>query len=214
MYIYLICVNANFTTSWNFDTVLLVDGVIFGKQRGRVGEWTTTQAVQTTGCRGRDWRHWGTMQIHNNATCSSFKVSKTKFLDFLVFSSILREKNCTKILGDERTLFILGNFVFFGVTIFFNFFSEGGGGQRGLGSKIEYWSDILNYIVLVNGFSLKSIKNVDLGSSEAMDATGKFVLPWTWSLVFLFSVSWCIMYTNWYVGHEPLEWCPHSRNQN
>lgn len=103
---------------------------------------------------------------------------------------------------------------FLGWPYFLIFLVRGGGGQRGLGSKIEYWSEILNYIVLVNGFSLKSIKNVDLGSSEAMDATGKFVLPWTWSLVFLFSVSWCIMYTNWYVGHEPLEWCPHLRDQN
>lgn len=76
---------------------------------------------------------------YNNATCSSFKVSKTNFFRHFDFLGIVSQKWLFKIIhvqnsGVEGTLFLLCNFVFLGVTMFFGILFL----VRDVGSKIQY----------------------------------------------------------------------------
>lgn len=129
-------VNANFTTSETFSLYYWLMGCFFkNREEDSENEPPHKQSKQQGAEGGID-----DIEVHyNNATCSSFKVSKTNFFRHFDFLGIVSQKWLFKIIhvqnsGVEGTLFLLCNFVFLGVTMFFGILFL----VRDVGSKIQY----------------------------------------------------------------------------
>lgn len=129
-------VNANFTTSETFSLYYWLMGCFFkNREEDSENEPPHKQSKQQGAEGGID-----DIEVqYNNATCSSFKVSKTNFFRHFDFLGIVSQKWLFKIIhvqnsGVEGTLFLLCNFVFLGVTMFFGILFL----VRDVGSKIQY----------------------------------------------------------------------------